>query len=53
MCLIIFCSYRKDDNGDVEMANNDKRSWEEEDDQSDLNTKRTRTDLLTETGSGR
>ncbi len=51
--IIFFCDYRKDDGGGGEITSTDKRLWEEDDDQSDLNTKRTRTDLLSETGSGK
>ncbi len=52
--IIWFCSYRKNDDVNDEITSNDKRVWEEDDDdQSDLNIKRTRTDLLTETNSGR
>ncbi|CAF1465826.1 unnamed protein product [Adineta steineri] len=41
-----------DNNGDAEITSTDKRSLEEEeDDQSDLNLKRTRTELITEPGS--
>jgi hypothetical protein len=43
---------RKESNGDV--SSKDKRLWEEDDDdndQSDFNLKRTRTDLSTETGT--
>ncbi|CAF4346519.1 unnamed protein product, partial [Adineta steineri] len=41
-----------DSNGDGEITSTDKRSLEEEeDDQSDLNLKRTRTELITEPGS--
>ncbi|UJR21841.1 hypothetical protein I4U23_024915 [Adineta vaga] len=36
----------------VESMSMEKRSWEEEDDPSDLNSKRTRTELLTEANSG-
>jgi hypothetical protein len=45
---------RRESNGDV--TSKDKRLWEDEDDdndQSDINSKRTRTDVPMETGTGR
>ncbi len=53
MLIIIWFDLRKHSNGDTTSA--DKRVWEEEDDdeQLDSNSKRTRTDLSTETGTGR
>lgn len=44
-----FDLFRKED----ETISNEKRVWDEEDEQTDLNAKRTRTDLSTDTGSGR
>ncbi|CAF4649616.1 unnamed protein product, partial [Rotaria sp. Silwood2] len=43
---------KEEDDDDGEKVSNEKRSWEEENDQIDTNIKRTRTELLTETGSG-
>ena len=46
-------SFRKEDNGHVEITSNEKRVWDEEDEQMDINAKRTRTDLTTDIGSRR
>jgi hypothetical protein len=41
------------EDGNGESTVNEKRVWEEEDDQMDVNNKRTRADVAVETGSGR
>ena len=51
-CFLFY--YRNDseqDNG--EKISQDKRPWEEEDNQTDLNSKRNRTELLNEPSSSR
>lgn len=49
----LICPYRKPDDANGEAASSDKRVWEQEEDQAELNAKRTRMELGNETGSGR
>jgi hypothetical protein len=51
--LRLFLCRKEEKDGNGEISTNEKRVWEEEDDQLDVNNKRTRTDLIGETGSGR
>ena len=52
--LFEICLCRKVEDGNGESSTtNEKRVWEEDDDQADLNNKRTRADLAAEAGSGK